>query len=122
MQYAVFGMTEFAEHELELNKLLTSLETDTAIPLSVELTDNEKDIINGLLNAVIQNWSKLNNTSIDGLRGNFLIRNGKLEEHDDFYQLIVEERAYDILLGSLPWSISTVKFSWMEKGINVKWR
>ncbi|MHA3787024.1 contractile injection system tape measure protein [Flavobacterium hauense] len=122
MQYAVFGMTEFAEHELELNKLLTSLEADTAIPLSIELTDNEKDIINGLLNAVIQNWSKLSNTSIDGLRGNFLIRNGKLEEHEDFYQLIVEERAYDILLGSLPWSISTVKFSWMEKGINVKWR
>jgi hypothetical protein len=122
MQYAVFGLTEFAEHELELNKLLTGIEAGIPLPLSVELDDNEKGVIDGLLGAVIQNWSKLGNTSIDGLRGNFLIRNGKLEEHEDFYQLTVEERAYDILLGSLPWSISTIKLSWMEKGIKVNWR
>lgn len=122
MQYAVFGLTKFAEHELELNKLLTGLTAGTPIPQEVELTENEKEVVDGLLRAVTQNWSKLGNTSIDGLRGNFLIRNGKLEEHEDFYQLTVEEKAYDILLGSLPWSISTIKLSWMEKGINVKWR
>jgi len=122
MQYAVFGLTEFAEHELELNKLLTGIDTEIPLPLSVDLTEREKEIIDGLLTAMIGNWSRLGNTSIDGLRGNFLVRNGKLEEHEDFYQLTVEEKAYDILLNSLPWSISTVKFSWMEKGINVKWR
>lgn len=122
MQYAVFGFTEFAEHELELNKLLTGLEAGTPIPLSVELTDNEKEVVDGLLSGVIKHWSKLGDTSIDGLRGNFLIRNGKLEEDEDFYQLTVEDKAYDMLLGSLPWSIKTIKLSWMEKGINVKWR
>ncbi|MEL1242799.1 contractile injection system tape measure protein [Flavobacterium sp. DGU11] len=122
MQYAVFGSTEFPEHEMRLNKLMAGVGQDVAIPGSVELTLHEKETIDGLLNAVINAWSKLGKTSVEGLRGAFLVRDGKIDELDDLYQLVVEEKTFDILLGSLPWSISTIKYSWMEKGINVKWR
>jgi Contractile injection system tape measure protein len=122
MQYAVFGSTGFPEHEMRLNKLLAGVGQHVAIPVSVELTLHEKETIDGLLNAVINAWSKLGNTSVEGLRGTFLVRDGKIDELDDLYQLVVEEKTFDILLGSLPWGMSTIKYSWMEKGINIKWR
>jgi hypothetical protein len=120
MQYAVFGTTEFPEHELQLNKLLSSLKIGIPIPRYIELTEEEVKTVDGMLTGAIQHWGKVK--SIEGLREGFLQREGKLEAEDESYQLIMEEKSYDMLLDSLPWSFKTVKFSWMEKGINVKWR
>ena len=61
-------------------------------------------------------------TSVDGFRGSFLIRNGVMADTGELWQLTVEEKSYDILLDSIPWSISPVKFPWMEKPLYVNWR
>lgn len=75
-----------------------------------------------MLKGAMGNWDKMRNTSSQGFRDSFLIRKGILQETGDFWQLGVEERGYDILLDSLPWSYSPIKFPWMEKPIYVNWR
>ncbi len=122
LQYAVFGKTEFPEHEMTLNKLLTGFNFSETIPKTMELTPPEKETVENMLKGALHNWQKLRNTSIEGLRAAFLQRNGKLEEKEDFYQLTVEEKAYDMLLDSCPWNFRNIKFPWMKKMVQVKWR
>lgn len=122
LQYIVFEKTDFPEYEMTINKLLTGYETGESIPRNMELTEKELDTVNSLLKAVLQHWDKLKNTSISGLREGFLQRDGKLEEKEDHYILTVEEKAYDMLLDSVPWNFRMIKFPWMEKRIEVRWR
>lgn len=122
IQYIVFGSTDFPEHEMALNKLLTGCKVETPLSRPIEPTEKEKSAIRSMLESVLQHWSKLKNTSIAGLREGFLHRNGKLEEQEDFYLLTVEEKAYDMLLDSCPWNFRIIKYPWMKKMIQVKWR
>lgn len=120
MQYAVFGTTDFPEHELQLNKLLVGFKTGIPVPRSVVLTEEEMQITDGMLQGVVQHWSKVK--TIDGLREGFLQREGRLEEQEEQIDLIVESKAFDVLLDNIPWNFKTTKFSWMEKPIQVSWR
>ena len=122
MQYLVFGRTEFPEYQMTFNKLLTGFETEKPIPFSIELADEEKKAADSMLTAVLQHWEKLKNTSLAGLREGFLQREGKLQQTDKGMLLTVENKSYDMLLDSLPWSYSTIKYSWMKDIIHVKWR
>ncbi len=122
LQYLVFEHTEFPEYQMTFNKLLTGFQTGIPIPRSVDLTETEKETAYSMLQAVIQHWKKLNNTSVAGLRESFLRREGKICAIDEGLQLTVEDRAYDMLLDSVPWGYSTIKFSWMKDTIHVKWR
>ena len=124
IQYVLFGQAdnEYPEYEMTLNKLLTGFETGIPIPRRMELTEQETETVNSMLQSILQHWEKLKNTSPAGLREGFLQRDGKLEEKEDFYLLTVEEKSYDMLLDSCPWSFKTIKYSWMKKTITVKWR
>jgi hypothetical protein len=121
-QYAVFGNGEFPEYTLQLNKLLTSFKTGVPIPIKSVLTDEDKSIVDSMLEGVLQNWGRLTNTTVAGLQEGFLRREGRLEELEDTYLLTVESKGYDMLLDHVPWNFRTVKFSWMQKAIQVKWR
>ncbi len=121
LQYLVFERTEFSEHQMTFNKLLTGFQTDIPIPKSVVLTDTEKETTDSMLRAVIQNWMELKNTSVAGLRESFLQREGEICAIDEGLQLTVESKAYDILLESVPWSYSIIKYRWMKDSISVKW-
>lgn len=120
LQYVVFGETEAPEHELQLNKLLTDFKTGIPIPRSITLTEEEIKTAESMLHAVIQHWTKIK--TIDGLREGFLQREGKLEEKEEVILLTVENKAFDMLLDTVPWSFQMVKFKWMKKAIQVKWR
>nr|WP_294860581.1 contractile injection system tape measure protein [uncultured Fluviicola sp.] len=121
-QYAVFGNREFPEYTLQLNKLLTNFKTGVPIPRKSVLTDEDKTIVDSMLEGVLQNWGRLTNTTVAGLQEGFLRREGRLEELEDTYLLTVESKGYDMLLDHVPWNFRTVKFSWMQKAIQVKWR
>jgi len=121
IEYAIHGRTKFEQHELPLNKVLVAANIDISIPNVIELTEDEKYVVDCMLMAVINNWDKMKNTSVDGLRESFLVREGKMEEHDDFYKLTVERKAYDVLLSTLPWSFNIIQLKWMKKAIHVKW-
>ena len=60
-------------------------------------------MIEGLIQGLIQNWKTVGNTSVAGLRETFLQREGRLQLRDDAWHLLVEPRAFDMLLDSLPW-------------------
>jgi len=88
----------------------------------IEITDKEMEAITGMITAMIQNWKILGNTSIAGFRESFLRREARLTRKNDAWHLQVEERAFDMLLDQIPWSFSTIKYSWMDRVIFVKWR
>ncbi len=122
LHYLVSGETQTPEYELVLPKLLCGLSLAVPIPVDTEITTTETEEATALLAAVIQHWEALRNTSKDELRGNFLLRPGKLSLKDDGDWLLqVESRTYDILLNHLPWGIGMIKLPWMKKMVWVEW-
>lgn len=122
MQYLATAEKEMPEYELFLNKLLSGYPLEESFSPFPGFEEPEKQILLSLLNSVKQNWNQMKNTSVEGFRNSFLLRDGVLEETEKQWLLTVEPRAYDLLLDTLPWSYSPVKFSWMNKPIYVKWR
>ncbi len=120
IQYAVWNHIEFEEYELLLNKVLVGLPIAAPIPRQVQLTEEDKEVVDGLLSSVTQHWAKV--TTLDGLREGFLQRDGALTITESTYQLTPEPKAYDVLLDSLPWSYKTTQLSWMDKPIITNWR
>lgn len=121
LQFLVTGSDREPEFELPLNKLLCGLDvTDTLVPPK-KLPVPVKKECERLLDDVISNWSVLKNTSHAGLRETFLQRRGKLSQVNNGWQLKLEQKGVDVLLSSLPWSISIVKHAWMEKIVFVEW-
>jgi hypothetical protein len=121
LQYLVDNTESAGEQNLVLNKILCALPVEDSICSVAELTESEKKTANDLLIAVTQSWDKLKNTSVQGLQVSFLQRAGVLTENDEAWTLKIEQRAYDILLQTLPWGLSFVKFSWMPKPLFVEW-
>ena len=121
-QFLATGYSTTNEVYLPLNKILCGVDLKTPVNTTFELTKNLEELGNGLLNAVIQHWSAIGNASYEVLRGNFIIRDGKLIESDEKWNLEVESKPYDVLLDKLPWSISQINLPWMEKPLEVKWR
>lgn len=121
IQYLVTGEEKQPEYELFLNKLLTGYEPVNSFPSFDGIEEKNQQILVSLLNGVRQNWSQMKNTSVEGFRASFLQREGVLEEQEDRWFLTVDPRAYDLLLDTLPWSYSPIKFPWMMKPLYVKW-
>jgi hypothetical protein len=124
VQYLATGKLEAPEHELLLNKLLCGARPEQPLHPVTAVTAAEEDISRQLLNSVIQTWKKIRNTSVDGLRQSFLVREGQLlrRDSDDSWLLTVSARSYDMLLDSLPWRLSPVRQPWMQTTLHVKWR
>ena len=120
-QYVVTGLTQTEESLLTLNKILSGLSPDAPIRESIEMTENEKNLIDGLIKSAIGYWSAIGDTSVNGFRGNWLVREGILRETEERWELTVEKRAYDILLMKSPFSFSIIKLPWMQKPLHVTW-
>ena len=121
LQYLVNFSEENPEQELILNKVLCGIEPDEVLEFKITLTELEKQTANELLYVVTQQWEKLKNTSIDGLQTTFLQRDGALSFSSEGWTLIVEKKAFDVLLQTLPWGLSFIKNSWMNQAIFVEW-
>lgn len=119
--YMAYGEGDIPEYDLVLPKLLCGITPAEPIKRFVPLSDVEKEEADQLLTAVITHWNALGNTSPDGLRGNFLLREGKLEWKEEEWQLYVTQQAYDMLLNRLPWGFSVVGLSWMPWLIKTVW-
>jgi hypothetical protein len=122
LEYAATGKTGKEEHELVINKLLCGMNVTDPVERNIELSDTDKEIVNGLLTAVTQQWKPLNGTSIEGLQLSFLQRDGKLEEENEQYFLRIEQKAFDMLLDQISWNITRIKLSWMQKMLIIEWR
>jgi hypothetical protein len=121
LQYLVTGLTETAEELLSLNKILCGLPISAPVKSSINISNENKELLESLIHAAINYWPAVGDTSVNGFRGNWLVRDGVLSEYADKWQLTVDKRAYDLLLQHSPFSFSIIKFPWMEKPLHVSW-
>ena len=122
LHHMLYENSSLPEPSLVLNKLLCGLEPGIPVDRAIDVSPQEKEAISKMLNGMIAHWNKLGKNSVNGLIDSFLIRAGKLEQGKDTWCLKVEQKAYDVLLDSIPWSYSPIKYSWMKKPIYVRWR
>ncbi|MDX6692884.1 MAG: hypothetical protein QOF02_487 [Blastocatellia bacterium] len=121
LQYLVDGKTDTPEPLLVLNKIMCGVPTATPVERAIVITEQERDLCERLLKAMIANWTIISNTSIAGLRETFLQREGKLELSSDGWRLRVQRRTLDVLIDQIPWSISIVFHNWMPQPLSVNW-
>ena len=113
---------EYKESDLAFNRLLVACPFNVPLPKRLELTDKEIETVESMLAGVKANWLKMENTSIGGFQRSFIEREGHLEQQESKWILTVENKAYDILLDSLPWSYKMIRLPWLKKPISVSWR
>lgn len=110
------------ESDLSLNKLLCGLPLQEPLPREWTLTTEERQVMQGLLTAVVQHWRVLGGTRANGLRQTFLRRTGRLVREAEGWRLNVDPGPFDMLIDHLPWGYSVLKFGWMEGVLHVDWR
>lgn len=113
---------EYKESDLAFNRLLVACPFNVPLPKNLKLTDKEEETVESMLVGVKANWPKMENTSIGGFQRSFIEREGQLEQRENKWVLTVENKAYDILLDSLPWSYKMIRLPWLKKPISVSWR
>lgn len=125
MRFIVFGDTQPDEPASALNRLLGGLPlaaSGNERAGSFVISAREREVIDGMLAAMIAHWNALEHTSIDGLRETFLQRKGRLVRGEGCWTLKVEPAAFDMLLDQLPWGYAACKFPWMPEVLHVSWR
>ena len=121
LQYAITGISHANERDLPLHKVLCGMPIAQPIIDGILVSEEHAELINGMIKAIISYWPAIGASSIDGFRGNWLVRGGLLTEFDDKWELAVEKRAYDVLINKSPFSFSVIKHPWMDKPLHVNW-
>ncbi len=109
------------EYELIFEKFLCGIPEDYPLKRFISLTNKEKESCTTLLEAMLSHWDALKTNSVDALRSEFLMRDGKLTVENELEKLYVERKTQDILLDRLPWNISMVKLPWKTDMLYVEW-
>jgi Contractile injection system tape measure protein len=122
LQYLASRQSETPEQHLVFNKMLCGLPLESPVNAGIELSENEISISQSLLEAILQRWEIMKNSTVSNFCGAFLLREGILLEQHDRWVLHVENKAYDIVLEYLPWTISIIKLPWMDKRLEVVWK
>lgn len=120
-QYLVTGNTDFQESSLALNKLICGAPLETYVDVDITIEKFELNLCESLLKSVINNWEKINNSSVSTLRETFLNREGVLIRSNADFKLNIEKKPFDVLLTTLPWTISMIQTSFMKNRILVTW-
>lgn len=121
LQFLVSGQQQTPEQYLMLNKLLCGLGLHEPIEAGIEMTAAEIELCTSLIGSVIGYWPAIGSSSIDGFRGNWLVRNATLVDANDHWAVNVEKRPYDLLLARAPFSYTVIKLPWMQKAVYVSW-
>ena len=122
LYYLATGKSVAAEHELVIPKILAGFPIENTITKNTTLTEEEMEEADGLLIAVIAQWSILRNTSLTGLRETFLQRSGKIFTKNKEMHIQMEKSSIDILLDHLPWGLNIIKLPWVNNIIRTEWR
>lgn len=111
-----------SQQDIVINKVLCGCTIDEIFETDQTLSDDDKLTIDGLISAMISHWNAIKTSSIDGFRGNWLIREGNLSRKHQKLNLTIEKKVYDILLNQSPFSFSVIQFPWMTEALYVKWQ
>ena len=127
LQYLAYGeQRKWSEEELYLNKIYVGINSiDVALPRTYQLSNEDITLLDTMFDAIHRNWDKLRNTSSRALRESFIQRQGiveKDEKDERIWKVKIEQRAYDVLLDSLPWAYKMQPSRWTKEIIMVEWR
>lgn len=122
LHYLATAHDKAEEYELVMYKLLCGIPADEPLPITIHLTDYEKEFSDGLIRALIKNWPAVGDTDITSIRETYFKRPGHAFEKDNGWLLEIEYQTWDILLDSLPWGIGSVHLPWMKQMIHVAWK
>lgn len=112
---------EYAETELAFNRLLVGLPMHLPLPKRLELTAEEKDVADSMLQGVKLNWAQMKNTSMAGFQQSFIVRSGQLVQQEDRWLLTVEERGFDVMIDTIQWNFKLIHMPWLKKYVQVHW-
>lgn len=121
VQYCISGQQIPEEYELLLPKVLCGIPPDMVPEMIMPTSEQFTKEADEMLKSIIEYWPVLKDTSIGGLRESFLQRNGKLSFSDDEWQLYVEQKSFDMLLGQIPWNIHLIRLPWMKNALRTHW-
>lgn len=121
LAYLARGTFQLGEPAMSLHKLLCGMPIGQPVDRFPVLSQAEQEECDHLLQAVVGHWSALKDSSIDALRANFLMREGKLTHKESGWKLQVEQKVYDLLLSRLPWGIGIIRLPWMPEMLQVEW-
>ncbi len=122
LHFLATGHERPEEPQTGIYKILCGLDIMGPVPKNLSLEPEDRDEAVHLLESAIEHWGRLKNTSPDGLRTSFLQRQGKLvRTTEDGWHLTVEQQSIDILLGTLPWNLSVIRFPWLTQPVQVDW-
>lgn len=122
LHYLVYGEMPEDECQLALNKILCGATPETIILFNeISFTDEELSWSDTLKSMVIQHWTKLGSTTIQGLTETFLKRDGSLIFRANNYHVHVERKGFDVLLDTIAWPISIIRLPWNNYLISLNW-
>ena len=121
LHYLVCKKEQPYEHELLFEKFICNVPLKHPVKRNIKLTDEQKESCEVLLRSALNHWEGLKTNSVDALRSEFLMREGKLLATDEHYKLFVQRKTQDILLETLPWNLSITKIPWKKKMILIDW-
>jgi Contractile injection system tape measure protein len=121
LYYLCAGAAAVEGNDIALNNILCGLPPTHPLKHGFTITPTNIQLTEALINAAKAHWLAIGDTSVEGFRKNWLVRNGTLIEQENKFELIVEKRAYDILLHQFPFSFSIIKYQWMDKPVQVNW-
>lgn len=122
LQYLAYPeKAEWQAHELMFNRLLTDFPAHMQLPMQLELTDVERKTAGELVKGVKANWPKMSGTSVEGFIRSFIARSGRLEQQESRWLLTVQDKAYDVLVDTVPWAFKQIRLPWLKHPIQVAW-
>lgn len=121
LHFLATGEETFDEPKLTLPKHLCGWPIGVPVNRFLPIDNREKEECDKVLQSVIKQWQSLKNTTPEGLRENFIKRDGKLKKEAFGWSLYVERKTQDFLLDKMPWGFSKIKFKWMESVLTVNW-
>ena len=90
LQFVATGTNQSKEYLLPLNKILCGVEPSTPTGNEISISQEDKELVDGMIQAAIAHWPAIGESSVDGFRGNWLVRDGLLAEQEDKWELTVE--------------------------------
>lgn len=111
----------YNQMELVFNRFFVSLPISIKLPEKLELTNEEKNEIERLINTVIESEMKKDDTPVKDILKNSILRRGQMIQKEDKWVLTIEDREEDILFESNPLSLSRIDCPWLVKDIEVVW-
>ncbi|MBS1663831.1 MAG: hypothetical protein JST68_22490 [Bacteroidetes bacterium] len=122
IHYLATGHEQAEEHSLVIPKLICGVPLEFPLSQKISWQESELNEATQLLEGLIDHWG-VKNITVEGLRGNFLTRSGKINPKNGKLHLIMEKHAVDILIRTypLPWNMSIIKLPWLPSPIHLDW-